>query len=150
MHKAWCCLEEVPHCFSRSSVKFQGHTAERNRRLWPKLGASGLLLQFKFTNGYEMMHRDWSSIGEVPYCFSRSFIKFQGHTGQKNRRFRPKLSVSRLYLKFDFTAGIEMMHKALCSIEEVPNRFSRPSIKFQGHTGQNIDNFDRNWVFCGP
>ena len=27
MHMAWCCLEEVPYCFSRSSVKFQGHTA---------------------------------------------------------------------------------------------------------------------------
>ena len=26
MHIAWCCLEEVPYC-SRSSVKFQGHTA---------------------------------------------------------------------------------------------------------------------------
>ena len=24
---AWWCLEEVPYCFSRSSVKFQGHTA---------------------------------------------------------------------------------------------------------------------------
>ena len=27
MYIAWCCLEEVPYCFSRSSVKFQGHTA---------------------------------------------------------------------------------------------------------------------------
>ena len=27
MHIASCCLEEVPYCFSRSSVKFQGHTA---------------------------------------------------------------------------------------------------------------------------
>ena len=25
---AWCCLGEVPYCFSRSSVKFQGHTAK--------------------------------------------------------------------------------------------------------------------------
>ena len=24
---AWCCLEKVPYCFSRSSVKFQDHTA---------------------------------------------------------------------------------------------------------------------------
>ena len=24
---AWCCLDEVPYCFSRSTVKFQGHTA---------------------------------------------------------------------------------------------------------------------------
>ena len=27
MHKAWCCLGEVPYCVSRSSVTFQGHTA---------------------------------------------------------------------------------------------------------------------------
>ena len=29
MHKAWSSIEEVPHCFSRSSVKFQGHTAQK-------------------------------------------------------------------------------------------------------------------------
>ena len=29
MHKAWCCLEEVAYCLSRSSVKFQGHTAKK-------------------------------------------------------------------------------------------------------------------------
>ena len=27
MHIAWCCLGEVPYCVSRSSIKFQGHTA---------------------------------------------------------------------------------------------------------------------------
>ena len=27
MHKAWWCLGEVPYYFSRSSIKFQGHTA---------------------------------------------------------------------------------------------------------------------------
>ena len=27
MHKAWGSIEEVPSCFSRSSVKFQGHIA---------------------------------------------------------------------------------------------------------------------------
>ena len=29
MHKAWCCLEEVPYCFSRSFVKFEGHMAKK-------------------------------------------------------------------------------------------------------------------------
>ena len=29
MHKAWCCLGEVPYSLSRSSVKFQGHTAKK-------------------------------------------------------------------------------------------------------------------------
>ena len=28
MHRAWCCLEEVRFCFSRSSVKFQGLKAK--------------------------------------------------------------------------------------------------------------------------
>ena len=29
-----------------------------------------------------MLHKVLNSKGEVPYCFSRSSIKFQGHTGQ--------------------------------------------------------------------
>ena len=32
-----------------------------------------------------------------------------------------------------------MMHKAWCTIEEMPYYFSRSSIKFQGHTGWKID-----------
>ena len=36
-----------------------------------------------------MMHRAWSSIVEVPYCFSRSYVKFQGHTALKFVEFDP-------------------------------------------------------------
>ena len=36
-----------------------------------------------------MMHRAWSSIEEVSYCFSRSYIKFQGHTALKIVEFDP-------------------------------------------------------------
>ena len=36
-----------------------------------------------------MMHRAWSSIVDVPYCFSRSYVKFQGHTGQNITDFDP-------------------------------------------------------------
>ena len=37
---------------SRSSIKFQDHRAKKkNRRFWPKLGVSGLYLQFEFTDG---------------------------------------------------------------------------------------------------
>ena len=38
----------------------------------------------KFTYGDEMMHKDWCGIGEMPYCFSRSSIEFQGRTAKKN------------------------------------------------------------------
>ena len=63
----------------------------KNRQIWPRLGISGLLLQFEFTNGYEMMHKAWSSIEDVLYCFSRSYVKLLGHTAQKNCRFWHKL-----------------------------------------------------------
>ena len=36
-----------------------------------------------------MMHKAWSSIEEVPYCFSRSSVKFQGHTALKIVKFDP-------------------------------------------------------------
>ena len=61
----------------------------KNRRIWPGLGVSGLQLQFEFTNGYKMMHKAWSSIEEVPYCFWRSYVKFQGHAALKIVEFDP-------------------------------------------------------------
>ena len=40
-----------------------------------------------------------------------------------------------------------MLDKAWNSKEEMPYCFPRSSIKFQGHTGQNITDFDPNWAF---
>ena len=40
-----------------------------------------------------------------------------------------------------------MLHKAWNSKGEMPYCFPRSSIKFQGHTVQNITNFDPNWAF---
>ena len=36
-----------------------------------------------------MMHTACSSIEEVPYCFSRSSVKFHGHTAEKIVDFNP-------------------------------------------------------------
>ena len=60
-----------------------------NRPFWSKLSVSGLYLQFELTDGYEMMHNPWSSIGEVPYSFSWSSVQFRSHTGQKIADFDP-------------------------------------------------------------
>ena len=56
---------KVIHQISRSH-------GSKNRWIWPRLGVSGLLLQFEFINGYEMLHKAWSSIEEVAFFF-------QGH-----------------------------------------------------------------------
>ena len=61
----------------------------KKRRIWPRLGVSGQWLQFEITNDYEMMHKAWSSIEEVPYCFWRSSVKFHGHTALKSVEFDP-------------------------------------------------------------
>ena len=39
-----------------------------------------------------------------------------------------------------------MIHKAWCNVEEVPYNFLMSSIKFEGHTGWKIDNFNPIWV----
>ena len=70
MHKAWCSIEEVPYCFPRSSIKFQGHTGQKNCQYWPELSFSRLKLQFEFTHGFEMMCKAWFRIEKMPYCFS--------------------------------------------------------------------------------
>ena len=48
---------------------------------------------------------------------------------------------------FEFTYDDEMIHKGWCCLGEVPYCFSRSSVKFQGHTAQNIADFDTNWAF---
>ena len=79
-------------------IVFQGHLSNfkvthggKNHWFWPKLEVSGLWLQFGFSDGYGMMHEAWSSIENVPCCFSKSSVKFQGHTGQKITIFDPNL-----------------------------------------------------------
>ena len=81
-----------------------------NCSLWPELGVSGLQLQFEYTNGYEMMHKAGCSIEKVPYCFSRSSVKFQGRTGPKKLSILIDLGVSGLSPQLEFTDGYEMIH----------------------------------------
>ena len=93
-----------------------------------------------------MMNKAWSSIEEMRYCFSRSSVKFQGHTAKKIVDFDSNWVFPDSKLQFDFNDGYEMMHKAWRNIEEEPYCFSKASIKFQGHTGQKIAYF--NWIEC--
>ena len=90
-----------------------------------------------------MMHKAWSSIEEVPYCFWRSYIKFQGDTALKIVEFDPDW----VFPDCNSSLNSPMMHWAWSSIEEVPYCFSRSYIKFQGHTALKIVEFDPNWAF---
>ena len=79
----WSNIEEAPCCFSKVIRQISRSQGTKNGQFLPELSVSGLLLQFELTDGCEMMHKAWHSIENVPYCFPRSFAKFQGHEGWK-------------------------------------------------------------------
>ena len=135
-----------------------------------------------------MMLRAWSSIEEVPYCFSRSYVKFQGHTALKIVEFdlnwafpdcnsslnspmamkcSTKLETAKERCPIVFQghpSNFKVTHYKTSPILTQIGRFrtigrlqlSNPSdlpcfwgssVKFLGHTAKKIVDFDPNWAF---
>ena len=134
-----------------------------------------------------MMHRAWSSIVEVPYCFSRSYVKFQGHTALKIVKFDPNGAFPDSNSSLNSPMAMKCCTKLETAKERCPivfqghpsnfkvtrdktsliltqmGRFrtigrsqlsnpsdlpcSRSSVKFQGHTALKIVEFYPNWPF---
>ena len=124
----------MPYRFSRTSVKFQGHAAKKSSIL-TQIGrfrtVTPVWIHQWLRNGAET----WISMEEVPYRFSRTSVKFQGHAAKKSSiltqigRFR---TVTPVWIHQWLRNGAETW----ISIEEVPYRFSRTSVKFQGHAAK--------------
>ena len=79
-----------------------------------------------------MMHKAWCNLEEVPYNFSRSSIKFQGHTGRKIDDLNP------IWVRI-------LGRSQLTNPSDLP--CSSSYVKFQGHTAKKIVDFDPNWAF---
>ena len=73
-----------------------------------------------------MMHRAWSSIVEVPYCFSRSYVKFQGHTALKIIKFDPNWAFPDCNSSLNSPMAMKCCTKLETAEERCP-------IVFQGH-----------------
>ena len=73
-----------------------------------------------------MMHRAWSSIEEVPYCFSRSYVKFQGDIALKIVEFDSNWA----FPDCNSSSNLPMTMKS-CTKLETPKK--RCPIVFQGH-----------------
>ena len=73
-----------------------------------------------------MMRKAWSSIEEVPYCFLRSTIKFQGHTAKKIVKFDPNWA----FPDCKSSLNSPMAMKCCTKLETAKERCS---IVFQGH-----------------
>ena len=73
-----------------------------------------------------MMHKAWSSIEEVPYCFSRSSVKFQGYTALKIVDFDPNWA----FPDCNSSLNSPMAMKCCTKLETAKKRCP---IVFQGH-----------------
>ena len=73
-----------------------------------------------------MMHKAWSSIEEVPYCFLRSSIKFQGHTAQKIVKFDPNWAFPDCKSSLNSPMATKFCIKLVVALKRCP-------IVFQGH-----------------
>ena len=73
-----------------------------------------------------MMHRAWSSTVEVPYCFSRSYVKFQGHPALKIVEFDPNWA----FPDCNSSLNLPMAMKCCTKLETAKERCS---IVFLGH-----------------
>ena len=73
-----------------------------------------------------MMHKAWSSIEEVPYCFSRSSVIFQGHTALKIVEFYPNWAFPDCNSSLNSPMAMKCCTKLETAKERCP-------IVFQGH-----------------
>ena len=74
-----------------------------------------------------MMHRAWRSIEEVPYCFSRSYLNFQGHTALKIIEFHPNWAFPDCNSSLNSPMAMKCCTKLEIAQERCP-------IVFQGHS----------------
>ena len=75
---------------------------------------------------HRCMHRAWSSIVEVPYCFSRPHVKFQGHTALKIVEFDPNWAFPDSNSRLNSPMAMKCCTKLETAKERCP-------IVFQGH-----------------
>ena len=142
MHKAWSSIEEVPYCFSRSSIKFQGHIALE-------------IVEFDSNWAFPDCNSSLNSTMAMKCCTKletakkRCPIVFQGHpsnfkvTRDKHHRFWPKLGVS----DYRPVAAFKSLRFALFNLQRYLKhlktrvRFHQPFWKIMSDLG----NFIWNW-----
>ena len=133
MHRAWSSIVEVPYCFSRSYVKFQGHTALKFVELDPNWA-------FPDSNSSLNSPMAMKCCTKLETAKERCPIIFQGHPSNF-KVTRDKTSPILTQIGRFWTIG----RSQLSNPSDLP--CSRSYVKLQGHMAKKIDDFDPNWAF---
>ena len=91
-----------------------------------------------------MMHKAWSNIEEAPYCFFKIILQISRSHETK------KTSILTQIGRFRTVPPVRIhwwLWNDAQSLKQYRRGALRFSVKFQGHTGQQIVDFDPNWVF---
>ena len=91
-----------------------------------------------------MMHKAWSSTGEVPYWFSRSTVKFKGHTGQKIADFDPNWAFPDCNSSLNSPMALKWNTKLNVVKKRCPIVFQGHPSNFKVQRDRKITNFDPN------
>ena len=132
MHKAWSSIEELPYCFSRSSVNFQGHIALKIVEFDPNWA-------FPDCNSSLNAPMAMKCCTKLETAKKRCPIVFQGHP-------------SDFKVTGDKTSPIltQIWHFRTIGRSQLSNPSDLPclgsSIKYQGHMGWKIDDLNPVWV----
>ena len=139
----------MPYCFSRSYVKLQGHTALKIIEFDPDWS-------FPDCNSIlnSPMAPKWCT--KLAVALKRCPIVFQGHPSnfKVTRLWKSSnlTQIGRFQTNSSLNSPMDM--KCCTKLETAKERcpiigycFPRSSIKFQGHTVQNITDFYPNWAF---
>ena len=133
MHKAWSSIEEVPYCFLRSTIKFQGHTAKKIVKFDPN---------WAFPDCKSSLNSPMAMkcCTKLETAKERCSIVFQGHPSNfKVTRYKTSPILTQIG-RFR-TIG----RSQLSNPSDLP--CSRSSVKFQGHTALKSVEFDPDWPF---
>ena len=93
-------------------------------------------------------HKALSSIKEVPYCFSRTPLKFQDHTAKPIVDFDPNWPFPYHNYSLNSLMAMKWCTKLKVTLKRCPS-FSRSSAKFQGHRAKKsliLTQFVRFWT----
>ena len=150
VHKAWSSVEEVPYCFSRSSVKFQGHTALKIAEFDPDWAFPDCNSSLNLP-----MATKWCTKLEV--ALKRCPIVFEGHPSNFKFTSKKKSSILTQIRRFRtvtqglknrrFESNMSKITRPVAAIKSLRFACSRSFAKFQGHTTQNIVEFEPDWAF---
>ena len=133
MHKAWSRIEEVPYCFSRPYVKFQGHTALKIVEFDPKWA-------FPDCNSSLNSPMAMKCCTKLETAKERCPVVFQGHPSNfKVTRYKTSQILTQI-MRFRTIGRLQLSNPS-----DLP--CSRSSVKFQGRTALKIVEFDPNWAF---